>query len=344
MSILYILTIVLNIFMYSEDKIFRVDSQDINVKYDYDLSGKKVLGYLEDPCKLEALNDGTFVILDQGVDKVFKYSLQGKLLNSWGGKKTVTKGSFIQPQALAVSDSGKIYVADYGRSFIDIFDQQGKRLKGVADYFSTVSFSVDRSENIYISAFDKYTDVPEENLCRVLHSDGRLVKGIANKEVIMLYPEMIETGYHSALYTENGNIILVANKFPVYFVFSKEGKLLSHTIVQDDRYVKKWEKYRNTNGVANYHYRIGIPIYSKVVYYDGNIYASRNVESGKKEILKIDSNGNIVKKIMLNTKHEKEYLVWSFDIIEYSGSIYLITSSSVPTARITVSKYELGKL
>jgi DNA-binding beta-propeller fold protein YncE len=75
---------------------------------------------------LVAPNGDIFVAQGHGapVDKIFKFSKDGKLLKTWGRRGT-SPGEFDQPHALALDSKGRLFIGDRSNNRIEIFDQDG---------------------------------------------------------------------------------------------------------------------------------------------------------------------------------------------------------------------------
>lgn len=71
---------------------------------------------------------GNFYVSDYGEnDRIQVFSPEGRWLRQWGGHGS-GPGEFLRPQALAIDDRERIYVADSCNNRIQVFDTSGKLL------------------------------------------------------------------------------------------------------------------------------------------------------------------------------------------------------------------------
>jgi DNA-binding beta-propeller fold protein YncE len=72
--------------------------------------------------------DNSIYVVDQGHDRIVKFSPDGHVLSNWGSKGS-GDGQFNDPTSVAVDSTiGKVYVADPTNKRIQVFDQNGKFL------------------------------------------------------------------------------------------------------------------------------------------------------------------------------------------------------------------------
>lgn len=83
--------------------------------------------------------------------RVLKFSKDGALLASWGGKKGNGPDDFDQPHALAMDSKGRLYVGDRGNNRIKIFDQDGKLLDTWYQFSRPSGIFIDKDDNIYVT-------------------------------------------------------------------------------------------------------------------------------------------------------------------------------------------------
>lgn len=67
------------------------------------------------------------------------------------GWEGFTKGKFTQPQGLAVNHNDKIYVGDFSRFWIDIFNTKGELVGGFNDIFGVLNMSISPNGLVYMS-------------------------------------------------------------------------------------------------------------------------------------------------------------------------------------------------
>ena len=88
---------------------------------------------------------------DGATARVLKFSKDGALLASWGGKKGNGPDDFDQPHALAMDSKGRLYVGDRGNNRIKIFDQDGKLLDTWYQFSRPSGIFIDKDDNIYVT-------------------------------------------------------------------------------------------------------------------------------------------------------------------------------------------------
>lgn len=80
------------------------------------------------PTQVAFADDGSILIADGYRNtRVVRFSPQGRFVSQWGAPGR-GKGEFDTPHALAVDDTGKIYVADRENDRVQVFDHQGRYL------------------------------------------------------------------------------------------------------------------------------------------------------------------------------------------------------------------------
>ena len=88
---------------------------------------------------------------DGATARVLKFSRDGALIASWGGKKGNGPDDFDQPHALAMDSKGRLYVGDRGNNRIKIFDQDGKLLDTWYQFSRPSGIVIDQHDNIYVT-------------------------------------------------------------------------------------------------------------------------------------------------------------------------------------------------
>jgi sugar lactone lactonase YvrE/fibronectin type 3 domain-containing protein len=101
------------------------------------------------PVAVAADAEGKLWILDKKKYRVIRLDANGKVIFSFGSEGSAD-GQFDAPTDLAISPSGKIYVADKGRDSVQVFDREGKFLSAVRKLDDPTSIAVDPQENLYV--------------------------------------------------------------------------------------------------------------------------------------------------------------------------------------------------
>ena len=83
--------------------------------------------------------------------RVMKFSKDGALLASWGGKVGNGPDDFDQPHALAMDSKGRLFVGDRGNNRVKIFDQDGKLLDTWYQFSRPSGIWIDKDDNIYVA-------------------------------------------------------------------------------------------------------------------------------------------------------------------------------------------------
>ena len=100
--------------------------------------------------------DGTFFVVDSGMNQVKQFTRTGELLNYWGSRGQ-DPGEFEQARAVAISNTGKVYVADLGNSRIQVFDLAGNFIttwgsygSGNGEFIYPRGIATDSTGNVYV--------------------------------------------------------------------------------------------------------------------------------------------------------------------------------------------------
>ncbi len=80
-----------------------------------------------------------------------KFSKDGALLASWGGKVGHGPDDFDQPHALAMDSKGRLFVGDRGNNRIKILDQNGKLLETWMQFSRPSGIFIDKNDTIYVA-------------------------------------------------------------------------------------------------------------------------------------------------------------------------------------------------
>jgi len=84
------------------------------------------------------------------VNRVSKWSKDGKLLMTWG-RTGSGPGEFNVPHAIAVDSRGRLFVADRANNRIQIFDQSGKFLDEWTQFGRPSGIAITRDDTIYVA-------------------------------------------------------------------------------------------------------------------------------------------------------------------------------------------------
>ena len=110
---------------------------------------------------LVAPNGDIFVAVGHGapVDRILKFSKDGKLIKAWG-KRGTGPNEFDQPHALAMDSQGRLFVGDRNNNRIQILDQDGKFLAEWKQFSRPSGIYIDKQDTIYV------TDSESESVAR----------------------------------------------------------------------------------------------------------------------------------------------------------------------------------
>src|SRR5947207_12932736 len=110
---------------------------------------------------LVAPSGDIFVAVGHGapVDRILKFSKDGKLIKSWG-KRGTGPNEFDQPHALAMDSQGRLFVGDRNNNRIQILDQDGKYLTEWKQFSRPSGIYIDKQDTIYV------TDSESESVAR----------------------------------------------------------------------------------------------------------------------------------------------------------------------------------
>jgi sugar lactone lactonase YvrE len=106
------------------------------------------------PADVVTLPNGDILVADghadDGNNRVVKFSSDGKYITSWG-KTGYGPGEFRTLHAIAVDNTGRVFVADRSNSRIQIFDQPGKHLATWTQFGRPSGIFFDAHGRIYVS-------------------------------------------------------------------------------------------------------------------------------------------------------------------------------------------------
>lgn len=102
------------------------------------------------PTKALVAGDTLYVTDGYGNARVHKFTLDGKLIKSWGepGKGP---GQFVLPHGIAVDKQGRVYVADRENLRIQVFDNDGKFITQWPNVLRPNDMVLDEEENLYVA-------------------------------------------------------------------------------------------------------------------------------------------------------------------------------------------------
>ncbi len=175
-------------------------------------------------------------IVEAGRNRVIKYDLEGKLLDTFGGRGS-GESQFDNPGSIDVTNGLKLFVTDIGNKRIQVFDN---RFQFIGSY-SSVLIPKYRFDPSFISV-DEFG-----NLFTYLHSDHLILRfGITGRPDVEIGP-LQNYGIEkvTGLINFNDQIILIDAKQGILFRFSKEGEYLNfisgfpeiHAVSSDQNYI-----------------------------------------------------------------------------------------------------------
>jgi sugar lactone lactonase YvrE len=119
--------------------------------------GAREPGYFFTPNAVLVAPNGTIFVseghssAEGATARVLKFSKDGALIASWGGKKGNGPDDFDQPHALAMDSHGRLFVGDRGNNRIKIFDQNGKLLDTWYQFSRPSGIFIDKDDKIYVT-------------------------------------------------------------------------------------------------------------------------------------------------------------------------------------------------
>ncbi len=112
---------------------------------------KRGAGPFNRPTKAVVAPSGDIYVTDgYGNARVHRFSASGELKQSWGEPGSAP-GQFVLPHALAVDDSGKVYVADRQNNRIQIFSADGQLLTIWDHFVLPTDIAFDAKGHIYVT-------------------------------------------------------------------------------------------------------------------------------------------------------------------------------------------------
>lgn len=157
-------------------------------------------------------------IVESGKNRVVKFDLEGKLLDSFGGRGSGDY-QFDNPGSMDVTNGLKIYVTDLANRRIQIFDNRYQFIGS----FTSVHVQNYRFDPLYINV-DKFG-----NLFTYLRSDHMLIRfGLMGRSDLIIGP-LQQYGIEkvTALHLFNDLVYIADSNKGVIHRFSKEGEYLN---------------------------------------------------------------------------------------------------------------------
>lgn len=103
-----------------------------------------------------AVDSAGNVYVADGNGRILKYSTTGTYLAQIGSYGS-GNGQLIQPQGVAVTSTGNIWVADAGHNSVQLFSSTGTVMGGYVGYNTPTSVAVDANDNVFIA--DSYHSI-----------------------------------------------------------------------------------------------------------------------------------------------------------------------------------------
>ncbi|NPB08457.1 MAG: 6-bladed beta-propeller [Aquificae bacterium] len=199
--------------VYVTERYMVVADQGIKGVFLFDLKKKrfKVVYGFPSPIDVDLLPDGTVLVTDSQLGRVFLLSLEGKRLGSWG------ENLLERPTGLAVDRKRKrVYVVDTLKSRVLVFDFKGRKIGEFGKELARPTYiALDGEGNVYVSdSLNAKVRIysPDGKLMRSFGERGNTIGTFAN-------PRGIAVDSH-------GHIYVGDTLFSVIQIFDQEGKLL----------------------------------------------------------------------------------------------------------------------
>ncbi len=135
--------------------------------------------YFYEPSGLTIDNESFVYLVDGWNNRIKKFTIDGKLLNSWGsyGKEN---GSFNQPKDITTDSKGFVYVTDTGNNRVQKFSPDGNHLQtwgniypengsdfnGINEFYLPRYIAIDKNDTIYVS---------DSNRIKKLSTEGTVI-------------------------------------------------------------------------------------------------------------------------------------------------------------------------
>jgi DNA-binding beta-propeller fold protein YncE len=103
--------------------------------------------------------------------RVFAYTLEGRLVREIGHGRGAEEGQFNFPSYLALDDAGNLYVNDAMNFRIQVFDPEGKLLRGYGETGDTIG-SLARTKGLALDGFGNiYAADGEHSVVQIFNKD-----------------------------------------------------------------------------------------------------------------------------------------------------------------------------
>jgi len=199
--------------VYVTERYMIVADQGIKGVFLFDLEKKKfkVAYGFPSPIDVELLPNGTLLVTDSQLGRIFLLSPEGKRLGSWG------EDFLERPTGIAVDKERKrVYVVDTVKSRVFVLDFKGRKIGEFGKELSRPTYiALDKEGNVYISdSLNAKVRIysPEGKLIRSFGERGNTIGTFANPRGIAVDPY--------------GHIYVGDSLFSVIQIFDKEGRLL----------------------------------------------------------------------------------------------------------------------
>ena len=114
-------------------------------------------GQFDGPAGIAFDSEDNLLVVDQGNNRVQKYSRDGQFLMGWG-KGGSRDGELNEPWGIALDEAGDVYVADWGNSRVQKFSREGAYLMSFGsneadggDLDHPASIAVDSDGDVYVT-------------------------------------------------------------------------------------------------------------------------------------------------------------------------------------------------
>jgi peptidylamidoglycolate lyase len=180
------------------------------------------------PHGLKVDNKNNIWVTDVGLNQVFKFSHDGKLLMKLGEAKVAGNDSlhFNKPTDIAIAKDGSFYVSDgYGNSRVIKFSAAGKYLfewgtKGnkTGEFNIPHGISLDSNGNVYVA--DR-----ENNRIEIFDSTGKFIKQFSNNSFGAICAVMFDKTQSKLFAVDDFTFLKIKHRGSDIFVFDTTGKV-----------------------------------------------------------------------------------------------------------------------